>query len=154
MSPHRTLLEAVRIVHRAGYESLRVQAYFYATGHWRCELGLVGNPLSAGRTVFRYTEASEWDFFGDGDDQTKTPDQVAARLTATIAGDPTAPKPAKAYAIWYSTLLDYSAPHGLFSLWDDSGYRALTAGYVELRYPAGYTLATNQSRQFPLSPQF
>lgn len=154
MTPARTLLEAVRVLHREGYESLRAHAYRYATGHWRCELGVVGSPVRNGRTLFQYSSAGAWDYFRDGGESPVTPDALARTILARRDLSE-AQAPSTAYAVWYSALLDYAGPHGVFVLSDDTGYDAARAGFVEVLAPLGIsTTDAPLGPRFPLAPLF
>lgn len=153
-SPRRTLLEAVQHLHGWGYESIRVHAYRYATGHWRCELGAIGSPLRGGVQEFAYTSASEWDFFRDGETTPVEAEQLARRMLQDLPGLAALRAPATAYTVWYSTLLDYCGPNGTFILSEDNGYDALRAGYVQLLYPIADHTDGNHKAHFPLAPLF
>lgn len=53
LTPARTVLDGVRILHERGWSSLRVRPELYAIGTWRCWLvasghGSGGRPLRVG----------------------------------------------------------------------------------------------------------
>ncbi|CAD6010138.1 hypothetical protein [Agreia sp. COWG] len=154
LSAPRTLLEAVLHLHQLGYESVRVHAYRYATGHWRCELSRLGTPIKGGDRIFGYSSASDWDFLGDGNDQPIAPDALARLLIERVPALAGLRTSAKAYTVWYSVLLDHCAPGGLFILSDDCGYDARRDGYVQLGRPIGSPAGAMAGDQFPLSPVF
>ena len=147
----RALLEAVEELHRRGYEGLRATPYLYATGHWRCELSVVGQPYRGVDKIFGYSEAQEWQGLGGPENREATPIQIAdalERLPALQATRFACP----AYRVWYSVLLQVTAPAALPYLFSDSGYDAVKAGAVHYS-----RLGPDQkwtTGEFPLAPVF
>lgn len=43
--PERTLLEAIRVLHRRGVQGVTAMPYVYATGHWRCQISVDGDEV-------------------------------------------------------------------------------------------------------------
>lgn len=163
-SAQRTLLEAVRVLHLQGYESIRVHAYTYATGHWRCELGPVGSPVRNGPKQFTYSSASRWDYFRDDESKGElgavgeagpvSPDELARQMLDRAPGLAALRAPATAYVVWFSALLNYCGPDGTFMLSDDWDYNATTAGFVQLQYPTKESAQQSLGSAFPLAPAF
>lgn len=145
IGPERTLLEAVRVLHRRGAHGIQVMPYHYATGHWRCPL-LVG-----GREVLGYSNGGGWVLPGRETDTVIDPEEEADAIWAVLDEQTraTAELPNRAYVFWFGAMLDRCQGGMLPSLWDDySNY--LRDGYVRL---SGHLeLSTRRAVDFPLPP--
>jgi len=126
----RTLLEAVRVLHDRGYESLRAQPTVYATGHWRCSLGVVGTVWDADAVLFRYSSGQEWDYFRDGSTTPLKPEELADKLLPLVGA---ALAPCTPYRVWHSAALDFCRPSGVYWLIDEY-FDWRTNGYVKLSH--------------------
>lgn len=148
-SAPRALLEAVRILHERGYERLRVYPYLYGTGHWRCELSIVGQPLRAGERLLHYSSASNWRFTREDADEPRAPEQIADRLQA-IAGLERTRLACPPYRVWFRVLLQHSSqlagPDAL-PYHADEYFDAVREGCVRFSGPGG-------RGEFPLAPVY
>jgi hypothetical protein len=151
-----TLLASFQELHRQGCERLKVHAYVYETGHWRCALGVVGRPMLDLHSTFRYSSGASWQFFAGsgtgerGEDLTYiTPGSLAELFVKRYPQLMDQARHAcKPYAIWYELLMEACGPDGNFVMSAPPDYDAKQAGYVRV-----YRRDAVPAR-FPLAPAF
>lgn len=144
--PERVLLEAVRLLHERGFEGVRFYGRLHGTGHWRCTLGVVGQPLQTGTQLLRYTSASHWRFWREDADEPCTAEQLAHRLQA-LPGFEVTRFACPTYRVWFRVLLQHIGPDAVPYHGDSDGYfDAVSEGCVRFISRAG------QSGDFPLPP--
>lgn len=146
LSAPRALLEAVRVLHERGYEGLRVYPYVYGTGHWRCELSVIGQPVRGGARLLRYSSASGWRFTSGEGEEPRPPEQIADRPQA-LPGLEQTRLACPAYRVWFRVLLQHAGPSALPYHADDT-FDAVREGCVRLYGRDG------ASGEFPLAPVF
>lgn len=146
LSAPRALLEAVRILHERGYEGVRVYPYIYGTGHWRCELSTVGQPLRSGERFLHYSSANNWKFTSQDPDEARTPEQIADRLQS-IPGLERTRFACPAYRIWYRVLLHHIGPDAL-PYHADEYFDAMREGCVR------FNSRSQPGGEFPLAPVY
>lgn len=151
-----TLLAAFQVLHERGYEGLKVYTEIYETGHWRCGLGVVGQPRSFDDS-YRYTSAAGWAYFAsvdssepfgrlthDGIPPERLADLFAERHPEFLRGSRFTCKP---YAVWYELLLRTCGRDGCFVLQDSAGgFDARQQGFGQIRHDGG------EHDRFPLAP--
>lgn len=125
----RRLLEMVQVLHRQGYERLRIDPGMSPSGcHWRCEFlpsemtGPDHQHKDNGLRVetARYTSGEEKNYFGWTDAVSDSPEELAVKFVerfddlarASKGSDP-------AYVRWYSRMLDETAPDGIVYAYAD-----------------------------------
>ncbi len=150
------LLCSFRDLHRRGYERLKVYAYLYETGHWRCHLGVVGYPTPDIANTYRYTSGAGWQFFASAGNRYQredftdvTPDRLAELLQEAypkLMGR--ARSACRPYAVWYELLLEACGREGYFVMNAPPDYDAKEAGYVQVHRRDG------SEARFPLAPAF
>jgi hypothetical protein len=154
------LLQSFLVLHQRRHEGLRVYAYIYETGHWRCALGVIGEPLNHVNNDFEYSSGAQWEFFNSnsGNANLVDPDLVLASHN-DVADLMSEHQPAllerarfscTPYAVWYQALLEACGPDGCFWMRGNSpsAYDARGAGYVHVERRPGV------ETRFPLSPIF
>jgi hypothetical protein len=147
LTPERTLLEAVRVMHERGFEGLRVHALLHGTGHWRCTLSAIGQPVLGGRTYLRYSSANKWRFLAGGVEEPCAPEQLADRLQA-VPGIEATQLDCLPYRVWFRVLLQHIGPDSVPYHADSDGYfDALREGCIRYTGPGG-------QGEFPLAPIF
>lgn len=125
----RRLLEMVQVLHRQGYERLRINPGMAPSGcYWRCEFlpsGMTSPDLprrdnASSVETARYSSGQEKNYFGWMDAVSDSPDELAAKFIerfddlskASKGKDP-------AYVAWYSRMLDETAPDGIVYTYAD-----------------------------------
>ena len=101
-----TLLKAVRVLHRRGFEQLRIVPGMSPTGlHWRCTLVpavATDQPVAA-----RYTTGNGSDYFGTGTTEATSAEELASVIETEF---PELVEAARArdlgYVAWFATMLD------------------------------------------------
>lgn len=102
--PPFALVAAVAHAHELGYHGIRIDAYLYATGHWRCRIHVPSADGDDEATeLLSYSSAGEWDLFRDGR-TAWTVQAIAERLIARARPFPAASLPDPAYAAWLAEL--------------------------------------------------
>ena len=147
LTPERTLLEAVRVMHERGFEGLRVHPVLHGTGHWRCTLSAIGQPVLGGRTYVRYSSANKWKFLPSGAEEPCEPEELADRLQ-WVSGIDSTRILCPAYRIWFRVLLQHIGHNAVPYHADSDGYfDAQREGFIR------YTGAGAHG-EFPLAPIF
>ncbi|WIB58760.1 hypothetical protein DEJ13_09765 [Curtobacterium sp. MCLR17_007] len=112
-TPSHTFLQAVRLLHQRGWESVRVFPELYEIGDWRCWLNASG--FGSGRRPFRmavYLGSEDWEMpFEHDPSDPLTPEQIADGLEPGL--DDRARQADPSYGPWFEELLRRSGPDAL-----------------------------------------
>jgi hypothetical protein len=156
MDPIPTLLEAIHVLHQRGHERLKVYAYVYGTGHWRCTLGIVGLPMPEFDDTFNYSDAAGWQFFSAATEPDILHDRSFLGMSPGDLADllhqhhakllKRAQAKCRPYAVWYELLLEACGPDGWFVMAEDY-FDAREEGYVQVH-------RRDARARFPLAPAF
>jgi len=122
LTPSHAFLQAVAVLHRRGWESVRVFTELYEIGDWRCWLHASG--WRSGRRPFRlglYIGADDWEMpFPHDPSASMTPDEIADALELDL--DARGREPDPEYGPWYAELIRQCSPN-LLPLWRGGGVR-------------------------------
>lgn len=134
--PPFALVAAIARAHELGYHGIRIDAYLYATGHWRCRIHV---PSSDGDDedpeLLSYSSAGGWDLFHDGRTEWSV-QSIAERLIDRARPFPAASLSDPAYVAWLAELRDRTGG-GAFVLSEDAYTRERLwkqRGLVSLMY--------------------
>lgn len=112
-TPSYTFLQAVRLLHQRGWQSVRVFPELYAIGDWRCWLTASGS--SSARRPFRmavYVGSEDWAMpFAHDPSTALTAEQIADGLEPLL--DARARQADPAYGPWFADLLGRSGTSAL-----------------------------------------
>ena len=125
----RHLLEMVQVLHRQGYERLRIYPGMAPSGgYWRCEFlpsemtipDLPRRDNESQVETARYTSGQEKNYFGWTDAGSDSPEELADKFIerfddlskASKGKDPT-------YVTWYARMLEETAPDGVVYAYAD-----------------------------------
>ena len=113
--PEFAITAAVALLHERGLQGIRINANFYATGHWRCRV-FVPEPADAEErnVLLSYSNASRWEPFPE-----PTAEGIA-RMLAPAAGEyPAARRADPEYVAWLAELRERTGG-GSFVMWEDA----------------------------------
>jgi len=115
--PSQTLLAAVRVLHGRGAHRIRVEPYFYATGHWRCSLFVDAAPEGS----LGYSSSLEWKLPGRVDNTPIDPEGAADAIWAALPEEQRAAalRPDPGYALWWAKLLELCGTQNVPYLFSD-----------------------------------
>ncbi|CAH0199318.1 hypothetical protein [Microbacterium sp. Bi128] len=133
--PPFALVGAVARAHELGFHGIRIDAYLYATGHWRCRIHVPSSDDDEGPELLSYSSAGGWDLFHDGRTEW-TVDAITERLIDLARPFPSASLPDPAYAAWLAELRDRTGG-GAFVMSEDAYTREQLwkqRGLVSLMY--------------------
>ena len=113
--PEFAIVAAVALLHERGFQGIRINANFYATGHWRCRV-FVPEPGEAAEQniLLSYTSGSGWEPFPD-----PTVEGIADTLAAAAAAHTGADRADPAYVAWLAELHERT-DGGSFVMWEDA----------------------------------
>jgi len=125
----RHVLEMVRVLHRRGYERLRINPGMAPSGcYWRCDFlpSNMTHPDFPHRNIVsvvetaRYTSGQEKNYFGWTDAVSDSSEGLAEKFIERFEDLSMASKGKdSAYAAWYSRMLDETAPDGIVYAYAD-----------------------------------
>lgn len=139
--PEAAIVAAVSRLHERGWQSVRVAANYYATGHWRCrvhvaEPGDTNDLADEPNILLAYSNSLAWDVFMDGRTDWNV-DAIADRLAESAREYPGAARPDAPYVAWLSELR-YRTKGGWFVMAEDAYSPQQmwnNRGLVKLIYP-------------------
>ncbi|MGC0369938.1 hypothetical protein [Microbacterium sp. SLBN-111] len=117
--PEFALVAAVARAHERGFDGMRIVAYFYATGHWRCRINVPdGSEEDEHNALFAYSSAGGWDLFNDGRTDW-TVDAITDRLIELAQPFASASVADPAYVAWLAELRRRTGG-GAFVMFEDA----------------------------------
>jgi hypothetical protein len=156
LQPSQVLTASVAVLHRRGFEGIRAEPYFYATGHWRCNI-FVSRPGGStyhehGNVLLGYSSSARWDYFQDGREQWDA-DSLADEFETRAAAYPGAKRADPGYAAWYREMLE-ATQNGTFIFFEDfwtPEHDWKTRGLVRL-LPRGDAFVSGEVPTMPVPP--
>ena len=150
MSPHLVLLHAIGLLHRRGWEWVRVLPYVGGPGAWRCEVHVSdrGERFESDNALLLYTSAAENDFFSEGRSQEWSVSELTDRMQGTLRDRDMVRASDPEYAEWFFGLLTVCGSGGYPIAFDDS-QSWQDEGVLAIRFYGAFPVPT---ATYPLAP--